>query len=169
MATITSNCDKVLNELYKFSESILTLGDPILDKRIEELEHQIGFNLPLDYKYIMTKHNYLSLAGTEVLGIGKELENESIENLYLREHDEVGNPMFKEFLPFSPDGTGNHYCLDLSKLENNTCPVIFWEHDCYYSDKKDVEICNANFVEWIKEVMIDWTLEDMDYDGNDKD
>jgi len=168
MTTIISNCDEILNQLYKFSEDILSLGNPIADNRIEELELEIGFALPLDYKYIMAKHNYLSLGGTEVLGIGKELGNQSINSLYLFEHEEVGNPMFREFLPFSPDGYGNHYCLDLSKMESHICPVIFWQHDCSYTDKKDVEICNTNFTEWIKEVMIEWTLEDTNYDGSDK-
>jgi len=168
MTAVTSSCEEILNELYKFSDDILSLGEPIDDKRIEELELQVGYPFPFDFKYIMTKHNYLSLGGIEVLGIGKELGNESINNLYRFEHEEVGNPMFKEFLPFSPDGYGNHYCLDLSKMEGYTCPVVFWQHDCSYVDKKEVEICNANFIEWIKEVMIDWTSEDTNYDGSDK-
>jgi cell wall assembly regulator SMI1 len=168
MTLIVSNCDKVLSELYKFSEIMLSLGPPIEDNRIIELEQQIGLVLPLDYKYIMQKHNYFSLGGTEVLGIGGGLNGYSINSLYVFEHEEVGNPMFKQFLPFSPDGYGNHYCLDLSKLENDICPVIFWEHDCSYEDKNDVEVCNTSFTEWIKEVMIDWNLEDTNYDGSDK-
>lgn len=168
MTIITSKCDGVLKELYKFSDNILFLGHPITDNRIEELEQQIGFKLPLDFKYILAKHNYLSLGGTEVLSIGKEIENQSIESLYIFEHEEVDNPMPKEFLPFSPDGAGNHYCFDLSKLENHLCPVVFWQHDYYYSDIKEVEICNSNFYEWINEVMIDWTTEDTNCDGSDK-
>jgi cell wall assembly regulator SMI1 len=168
MTLIASNCDKVLTELYKFSEIMLSLGDPIQDNRILELERQIGFVLPLDYQYIMSKHNYISLGGTEVLGIGKGLDGHSINSLYLFEHEEVGNPMFREFLPFSPDGYGNHYCLDLSKLVDDVCPVIFWEHDCSYEDKNDVEVSNKSFTEWIKEVMVDWNLEDSNYDGSDK-
>jgi len=168
MTIVISKCEDVLNELYKFSESILSLGDSITDSRIEELEKQVGFELPLDFKYIMSKHNYLSLGGTEVLSIGKEFENQSIQSLYLFEHEEVGNPMLKEFLPFSPDGAGNHYCLDLSKLENGICPIVFWQHDYHYDNKAEVEICNPNFYEWIKEVMIDWTFEDTNYDGTDK-
>ena len=117
----------------------------------------------------MRKHNYFSLAGTEVLGIGNEFKEQSIDKLYVFEHKEIGNPMFKEFLPFSPDGFGNHYCLDLSKVENDICPVVFWQHDHSYEDKNEVEVCNFKFTDWIKEVMIEWTLEDVNYDGSDKD
>ncbi len=167
-ALIISKCDKVLKELYKFSDSIITLGNPILDNRLEEFEKQIGLTLPFDFKFILTKHNYIALNGDEVFGIGKEYGNMSIENVYIFEHEEVGNPMFKELVPFSSDGYGNHYCLDLSELKNKECPVVFWQHDCSYSDRKDIEICNKNFVEWIKEVMIEWTLEDTNYDGSEK-
>jgi hypothetical protein len=62
------------------------------------------------------------------------------------------------FFPFSPDGQGNHYCLDLSKIQDNICPVVFWQWDFEYDDIEDVEVCNTNFADWIDEVMVKWTL-----------
>ena len=168
MTSIDLKCDNILDELYKFSGDILFLGEPILDKRLEELEDQIGFNLPLDFKYLLKKHNSFSLGGTEVNGLGLPFKAASLDQLYYNEHEEVGNPMLKEFLPFSPDGRGNHYCLDLLRLEDNECPIVFWQHDCDYLYREDVKICNNSFTEWIKEVMIDWTLDDTNYDGSEK-
>lgn len=165
---IIVDCDNSLNKLYKFSNDILFLGNPISDNRIAEFEKQIGFELPSDYKYILIKHNSFSLAGDEVLGLGKEFRGSSLEEVYHFEHEEVHNPMPKEFLPFSPDGFGNHYCFDLSRLEKNLCPVVFWQHDYEYANNEDVEVCNNNFTDWINEVMIEWTLEDINYDGSEK-
>jgi cell wall assembly regulator SMI1 len=165
---VISACNEILKELSKFSEDILFLGEPITDKRIIEFEKQIGFALPLDFKYLLSIHNSFSLSGTGVLGIGEEFRGASLENVYQFEHKEVGNPMLAEFLPFSPDGAGNHYCLDLSRLNQDLCPVVFWQHDYEYSGKEDVETCNANFFEWIQEVMIDEWLEEINYDGSDK-
>jgi hypothetical protein len=88
-----------------------------------------------------------------------------LDNLYRIEHFEVGNPMPLEFFPFSPDGGGNHYCFDLS---NHDDKVYFWQHDYEYADKTEVECCNNSFYEWIQEVLIDWTLEDYNYDGSEK-
>jgi hypothetical protein len=165
---IISDCDNILSELSKFSNEILFLGEPIADQRIVEFEKQIGFKLSPDFKYILTKHNSFSLSGTEVLGLDKKLRGSSLDSVYFFEHGEVGNAMPKEFSPFSPDGAGNHYCLDLSRLEDNLCPVVFWQRDYLYLDKEDVETCYNNFIEWIKEVMIEWTLEDTNYDGSKK-
>ncbi len=160
--------EELLQELYKFSDTILSLGTPIVDNRLEHLEKYLGYQLPSDFKFIITRHNSFSVAGTEVLGVGEDLHQASIENVYKFEHDEVGNPMPQKLLPFSPDGFGNHYCFDLNKLNNGICPVVFWQHDYIYSKEDEAEVCNVNFIEWVKEVMIDWTLEDTNYDGSDK-
>ena len=161
---IISECDNILNQLNKFSDNILFLGDPITDNRLIEFERKVGFELPIDFKYILSIHNGFSLSGTEVLGLDKRFRGSSLENIYDFEHLEVSNPMPKEFLPFSPDGAGNHYCLDLSRLVNYLCPVIFWQHNTLYSAKDDIETCNNNFIEWIREVMINWFLEENNYD-----
>ncbi len=151
---IISECDNILNELCKFSDTTLFLGDPISDNRLLEFESKIGFELPVDFKYILSIHNSFSLSGTEVFGVDKRFGGSSLENVYDLEHLEVDNPLLKEFLPFSPDGFGNHYCLDLSRLDNYLCPVVFWQHDYIYVDKDDVETCSTSFIEWVKEVMI---------------
>jgi cell wall assembly regulator SMI1 len=165
---IIDKCKKSLEELYKFSSEILYLGKSIEDSRVENLEKEIGFKLSEDFKYIIKKHNGIILAGTEIYGLSSELRGKSIDEIYKFEHYEVENPMPKNFFPFSPDGQGNHYCLDLSKIENGICPVIFWQWDFEYADIEDVEICNDNFTDWIDEVIIEWTLQTYDYNGNEK-
>lgn len=106
--------------------------------------------------------------GTEILGIDRQSGDSSLDEVNKFEHYEAGNPMPAEFLPFSPDGYGNHYCFNLSKLKDGICPVVFWQHDANYDDINNVEECNSSFLGWIQEVMIDWTLEDTNYDGSDK-
>ena len=168
MSEISISCDLLLNELYKFSDSLLSLGPHINDNRLEIFELELNFKLPLDFVYILKKHNGISLTGTGILGLDKQLRGSSLDEVYKFEHYEVDNPMPEEFLPFSPDGFGNHYCLNLSKFENEICPVVFWQHDIIYDDINDVEECNLSLLDWIQEVMIDWTLEDTNYDGSDK-
>lgn len=158
----------IYNELLKFSYSILTLEKPINDNRIEDFENYIEYKLPTDYKCFIKKHNGFSLNGAEVYGIGKEYGESSLSKIYDFEQYLVGNPMPKNFLPFSPDGYGNHYCIDLSRVENEICPIVFWQHDFNYENISEVETCNVSFAEWIKEVMIDWTLSEYNYDGKEK-
>lgn len=158
---LITQCETALGKLHAFSDDMLQLGEPITDNRLVEFEAHIGFKLPVDFKYILTQHNSFSLSGTAVLGIGEQFKGSSLEKVYHVEQEEVGNPMFKEYLPFSPDGRGNHYCLDLSRLENHVCPIVFWQHDVLYSDKSEVETCNDNFIAWMDEVMIGWAIEEM--------
>jgi len=168
MENIIAECDLLLTELYKFDRGILSLGPPIDDERLELFEKQIGFYLSLDFKYIYQKHNRIVLTGTEIYGLDKSLRGTSLDEVYRYEHFDVYNKMPTEFLPFSADGRGNHYCLNLSKLKEGVCPVVFWQYDFNYESIEDVEQCNNTFVSWIKEVMIQWTLEDYNYDGSEK-
>jgi cell wall assembly regulator SMI1 len=165
---IVEKCNKTLEELYKFSSEILLLGENILDSRIEDFEKIIGLKLPEDFKYIIKKHNGITLAGTEFYGLSSKFEGNSLDKIYTFEHSEVENPMPNFFFPFSPDGQGNHYCLDLSKIQDNICPVVFWQWDFEYDDIEDVEVCNTSFVDWIDEVMIEWTIKIYNYDGTEK-
>ena len=94
--------------------------------------------------------------GTEVIGFKIEEFGESIGNIYEFEHFKAAHKMPLEFLPFSPDGRGNHYCLNLSNMSNGICPVVFWQWDFDYASISDVEECNGNFLEWVEEVLIEW-------------
>jgi cell wall assembly regulator SMI1 len=166
--TTIERCKATLQQLYLFSEDILELGDPITDARLQDFEFKLGFALPQDFTYILSHHNYISLGGQEMYGLGSEFEASSLDQIYDFEHEAVDNPMPKELLPFAPDGYGNHYCLDLSSINEGISPVLFWQHDCNYKSKDEVEACNQSFAEWIDEVMINWTLADTNYDGTPK-
>jgi hypothetical protein len=166
---IIKSSDLVIADLKKFDKGITYLGQKINDDRLEVFEKQIRFQLPLDFIYILKKHNGISLAGIEIYGLDKKLRGSSLDEVYEFEHKEkIYNPMPKYFLPFSPDGRGNHYCLNLSKLVDGICPVVFWQHNFIYNTFDDVEECNNDFMSWIKEIMIESTLEDYNYDGTEK-
>lgn len=46
--------------------------------------------------------------------------------------------------------------------------MVFWQHDYPYAENDLPEVTNASFSEWMKEVVIDWKLEDYNYDGSEK-
>lgn len=165
---IIDKCNLILEELNKFSDDLILFGDEIVDDRLEKFEKKIGYKLPIDFKYVLKRHNGISLDGTQFYGFDNEFKENSLEIIYLFEHNKVKNKMPLEFLPFSPDGRGNHYCIDLSKFSLGLCPVVFWQWDFTYNDKDQIEICNNSFYEWIKEVMIEWTLDEYNYDGSEK-
>lgn len=159
----------IIEELLLFSERALQLNAPVSNGAIERFESQFQIILPEDYKQLVNRFNGFSLMGFEVYGVGQEIGATSLNKNYVFEHDEVGNPMYKYFVPFSPDGFGNHYCFDLSTMKDGICQIVFWQHDFSYSENERPEVCNDSFTAWIKKDVIDWTLENNDYNGRSKD
>lgn len=72
---------EVYNHLLKFSDDLLTLESPVLDNRIEVFENSKGITLTDEFKYIIKKHNGLSLSGITILGIGDEFRASSLEKV----------------------------------------------------------------------------------------
>ncbi len=77
------------------------------------------------------------------------------------------NPQPLYIVPFHNDGRGNHYYFDTRTLDQFSCKIIFWQHDLDYT-LGDSEIVNDSLADWIKEEVINFTLEDYNYDGSEK-
>jgi hypothetical protein len=155
-------------ELSKFSNDVIELGQSITDDRIEQFEGKYNLKIPKDFKKFQTRFNGANLMGTDIYGFNSEKVS-SIEQLYEREHFKVAFPQYDYLIPFSPDGGGNFYCLDISRLaEDGICPIIFWVSNYVYTEIDKPEIVNNSFTEWVKQVFIGWVLEDYNYDGTEK-
>ncbi|PLK45792.1 SMI1/KNR4 family protein [Emticicia sp. TH156] len=160
--------ENLIKELLKFSDDILEIGSTIDDNRIEDFEQQRNLTLPLDFKQFVKRINGFSLMGTEVYGFDKDKVN-AIENIYYREHFEVRMPQYSYLVPFSPDGRGNFYCLDtVNQLENGDFPIVFWVSNYEYTKEDSPEVTHNNFLDWVQEIVLDWILEDYNYDGSEK-
>jgi hypothetical protein len=160
--------ESLISELHKFSDDILEMGNTIDDSRVEDFEIQTNIILPNDFKQFIKQVNGFSLMGTEVYGFNKT-KSESIENVYQFEHFEVRIPQYSYLVPFSPDGRGNFYCLDtIHQSESGDSPVVFWVSNYEYNETDVPEITHKNFLDWVQEVVIDWILEDYNYDGSEK-
>ena len=159
---------KIIDELLRFSQTLLTLNPPVDPKRVGEFEDKLGFKLPNDYKEFLQNYDGVDLSGTTVYGAGKNKSFESLEEVYVFEHHEVGNAMPFYLVPFSPDGGGNHYCFDSRFCTDFSCIVVFWQHDYQYTEADPPEKVYDSFTDWFKDVLIGWTLEDYNYDGTEK-
>ena len=160
--------DEIFDELMKFSSRVLDIKDGISPEKIQEFEAAHNFSLPNDYIHFLKRTNGLSLMGTIVYGIDDDSVFSSLGGAFQVEHFEVENEMPMHFIPFAPDGGGNHYCFDISRCNQNSCKIIFWQHNLTYTDDFLPEEVSDSFVDWAKEVLIDWNLEDYDYDGRQR-
>ena len=162
------NIVEALEEVSKFSSDILSVGEPVQENKIAAFEKKYNLLLPSDYKILLRRYNGIDLVGTNIYGIDEGSSSYSLEQSYLFEHYEVANEMPLHLVPFSPDGGGNHYCFDTRCSDVTSCPIVFWQHDFSYSDESPPEVVNASLADWMKEVMIDWTLENYNYNGTEK-
>ena len=156
----------VIEEILKFSSRVLTITDGVTEVEIKAFEEKYNLNLPGDYKTFLEKTNGLDLMGTIVYGIYDESTTMSLGRAFNIEHYEVDNEMPTYLIPFSPDGGGNHYCFDATRGDGVSCKVVFWQHNLLYSKESPPKTVNNSFTEWAKEVLVDWTLEDYDHNGN---
>ena len=160
--------ESTIAELLKFSEDILEINNSINDDRIYVFEKKYNLKLPNDFKKFITKINGFSLLGNKVYGFDENI-TESIEKVYFFEHFEVSYPQPTYLVPFCNDGRGNFYCMDTSQnIDNEYCPIVFWVSNYEYTNEDLPEIVNNNFLEWLEEVIIGWTLEEYNYDGSEK-
>lgn len=161
-----SNITLVLDELSLFSNKILTSGPDLILEDVNQFQNHYELCLPLEVITFLKKFNGMSLMGAEILGFNKSAN--SISEVYYREHFLVAHPQFSKLIPISPDGAGNFYCLDVSKCNSGsiTCPVIFWASNVIYNDVNQPQLTHDSFCNFVKQVVIDWLLEDYDYNGN---
>ena len=162
--------DEVLNELKKFSSDLLTLNPPVDQRSINYFEKKFNVELPDDYKYLLSKTNGLGLMGDEILGIFNLPLVEDLITVYQFEHFEVIYPQYNYLIPFSPDGGGNFYCFDTSKKTNgdHSTEIVFWTSNYEYTESDVPEITHNCLADFIQECIIECTLEDYNYDGNEK-
>lgn len=160
----------MIDELKRFAQDVATLGKPIDPQLISGFEATYNIRLPSDFKYTLGIVNGFSVMGDEVYGIFNENNPSSLQSIYEREHNEVEYPQFSYLVPFSDDGGGNFYCFDTrySTKDGSSCPVVFWVSNYQYSDSDSPEVVYDNFLDFVNEVLIAWTLRDYDYEGNEK-
>lgn len=159
--------ERVFNELLRFSPRIITVNPKASFEIIERFEKRFSVELPKDYKELLSFTNGFSLMGSDVLGVFDQPQKWDLFRVYQIEHDEVIIPMPKQFIPFSPDGQGNFYCFDTSKITNTgySCEVVFWTSNYEYSEMEMPEVTHNSLCEFIEECIIGWTLESFNYDG----
>ena len=162
--------NSIVNHLKKFSPEVLELRSPVIESTIKNFERKYNIILPYDYKYLLSITNGFTLMGNEIYGISDNISHLSMDlsSAYEFEHNDVYIPQYDYLIPFSPDGMGNFYCFDIRDLidGNILCNIVFWQSNYIYTSNNQPEITHKNLSEYINECIIEWTLDDYDYNGN---
>jgi hypothetical protein len=55
--------------------------------------------------------------------------------------------LLQALVPIRNDGGGNHYCPDTRHLQDDECPVVFWDHE--EGATQTPEQVAVNFTAWL--------------------
>ena len=146
-----------------YNDGLLDLNPPATDDEINELINTLGVDLPDDFISVLKIHNgqkgesawlfdsqeFLSTHRIiEEYNIWKNLLETQLKGKVSTPDDGVKNDWWNiNWIPFTSDGCGDHYCLDLSPTTTGTKGQIItlW----YESDER--EIVSQSFSLWFIE------------------
>jgi SMI1/KNR4 family protein SUKH-1 len=103
-------------------------------RSIEELQADLGVTLPDDYIAFLAAFAAADFP-FDIFGVEPDVRTgtcgstQSVLDITMWERHLTTPPMPHHLVPIQPDGLGNHWCLDTSRLTAGICPVVFWNHD----------------------------------------
>ena len=146
-----------------YSDGLIDLNPPATDYEIEELTKILGVELPSDFLNVLRTHNgqkgesawlfdsqeFLSTHRIiEEFNTWKNLLNTQLQGKSSTPDEGVKNDWWNtNWIPFTSDGCGDHYCLDLSPTNTGTKGQII----TLWYESSEREIVAPNFSLWFEE------------------
>ena len=146
-----------------YSDGLIDLNPPATDYEIEELTKILGVELPSDFLNVLRTHNgqkgesawlfdsqeFLSTHRIiEEFNTWKNLLNTQLQGKSSTPDEGVKNDWWNtNWIPFTSDGCGDHYCLDLSPTNTGTKGQII----TLWYESGEREIVAPSFSLWFEE------------------
>ena len=146
-----------------YSDGLLDLNPPASDSEIEELTTVLGVDLPKDFISALKLHNgqkgeaawlfdsqeFLSTHRIiEEFNTWKNLLNTELQGKVSRPDDGVKSDWWNiNWIPFTSDGCGDHYCLDLSPSQRGMKGQVI----TLWYESAEREIVASSFTQWFEE------------------
>lgn len=146
-----------------YSDGLIDLNPPATDYEIEELTKILGVELPSDFLNVLRTHNgqkgesawlfdsqeFLSTHRIiEEFNTWKNLLNTQLQGKSSTPNEGVKNDWWNtNWIPFTSDGCGDHYCLDLSPTNTGTKGQII----TLWYESSEREIVAPSFSLWFEE------------------
>ena len=146
-----------------YSDGLIDLNPPATDYEIEELTKILGVELPSDFLNVLRTHNgqkgesawlfdsqeFLSTHRIiDEFNTWKNLLNTQLQGKSSTPDEGVKNDWWNtNWIPFTSDGCGDHYCLDLSPTNTGTKGQII----TLWYESSEREIVAPSFSLWFEE------------------
>lgn len=146
-----------------YSDGLLDLNPPATNEEIEELKNALGVDLPDDFISVLKIHNgqkgdsawlfdsqeFLSTHRIiEEFNTWKNLLESELQEKISTPDDGVKSDWWNvNWIPFTSDGCGDHYCIDLSPTASGTKGQII----TLWYELAEREIVSKSFSSWFDE------------------
>lgn len=126
------------------------MGVPATDRAIEEAESELGVVFPRQLKTYLKTFGHLEIGHHDLYGLGSNIPDYlSIVKETLLERKQFRPHIPVHLLPIENDGSGSHYCLDVSSAHDDP-PVVFWSHDD--DEEQAPDVVSNSFTSWLLKV-----------------
>lgn len=129
-------------------------------EEIQQAEETLGVRFPKSYVWFLLEYG-ATIWPDYVYGLSSQASFRlNVVKRTLGERTEVEPQMYPYLIAISPDGWGNHYCIDTSREVEGENPIIFWNHE---SDNLNLETTHANFLDFFEALClqeIQWKQEE---------
>lgn len=137
--------EELINFINKHKESDDFTGG-VDESQINSIQNELGVKLPESYKWFLTTYGSGGLFGVDILGVAKSNRAPIVVNT--KRYRDLG--MDKDLVVIEDAGE-YAYCLDISEMENNECPVIAWNRpgglDDYNTAKEFYEFLSQRLLD----------------------
>lgn len=127
-----------------------SFGRGASDEEVARCEEQLAVSLPNSYKLFLREFGF-ALWPECICGVRPRDPALDVLLVAEAERHEVEPEMPYHLIPFYPDGCGNHYCLDTSRLVDGECPVVFWNHEL--DEDQQPPKTHASLLDWLEEAV----------------
>lgn len=135
-----------LTNFIKEHEEIDDFTGGVNESQVYAVQYRLSVELPDSYKWFLNTYGSGGLFGVDILGIGKS----NIASVVIVTEDYRGLEM-SDNLVVIEDAGEYAYCLDMSHMENNECPIIA----CNRQGGLDDYSTAKNFYEFLSQRLID--------------
>lgn len=126
----------------------VAFGRGASEEEIGAAERALGLTFPKNYRAFLRRFGWGGAEGLEVYGLGRDVPSYlDVVALTQSERTEMTPRLRDGLLPILNDGFGNHYCLDLTRVRGDDCPVVLWDHTQGAAEVP--EEVSGSFVDWI--------------------
>ena len=123
-------------------------GNGASDSEIEDAQRKLQVTFPTDYRIFLSRLGWGGIDYWELYGLGSDvpiyLDLVRITN---SERQEMSPRLPSALLPVYNDGGGNLFCLNTEKAKNDSCPIVFWDHDL--DENQEPEAMADSFEVWL--------------------